>query len=256
LTTPVAVQYQMAKLEYRVRELQHRLLQTSTGNTADLNASQDVCTFGTRTRCAFSNQISATGFGGEGQGSYTNVSFVLDCEFDSQIAGDFRRLQGCECVVTVTPSNTSRPPKVCLCDICPPGFGDQSIAMDCSGYDGNQTQDEMFVNGTLTQDFDPFIIDQCSSLDCGFGCNGSCRFDCENAGPSCAFCAGANQPTFAPTGAVGSGSLGEGTTVTSSAATTTTTTTMMMIHQSLSSLWLVGWITMTMMSTLVVASTF
>jgi hypothetical protein len=223
--TPIAVYHELQRMEQGVEALHHRLLQTSTGNTADLNATSDVCSYGARLTCGFQTTYTSTGMGsangttGDGSGgSYSNVSFNFNCDFDSQIAGDFRVAQNCACGVSVSPSDPKIMPKTCACSICPKGFGPASIAIDCTAYDGNMTEDQAFIDKyfggspQLTADMDPFIVDTCSSFDCGFACNGTCKYSCEDSPSECEFCANANPPTPAPTGdgAGGSGALGAG----------------------------------------------
>ena len=85
----------------------------------------------------------------------------------------------------------------CSCTMCPYGYGDHPIILDCSAN----------ANGATT----PFL-DDCTSLDCNYGCNGECGLTCANAGPKCCLCRddcgddeddnngnnGANTPTQSP----------------------------------------------------------
>jgi len=45
---------------------------------------------------------------------------------------------------------------------------------------------------------DPVIIGPCNSLDCSFGCNGLCKFDCSQSGPDCFFCSPDAGPSPSP----------------------------------------------------------
>jgi hypothetical protein len=160
-----------------------RFLQSTTNvNTPDLAAANDICSVqAPNFICEDTIRIDADDL------SFTDVKLTFGCQLDSGAAFDYRRGQNCACQADITHSDTDRPSKSCPCSICPAGFGESPIAIDCTKYD----------NDTV---IDPFIIYRCSSLDCGFGCNGTCAFNCEDSGPECEFCANANTPTASPTG--------------------------------------------------------
>jgi hypothetical protein len=172
---------------------QMRFLQSTTNvNTPDLTAATDICSVqAPNFICEDTIRIDADDL------SFTDVKLTFGCRLDSGIAFDYRSGQNCACSAEVTHSDSTRPSKTCPCSICPANFGDSPIAIDCTKYD----------NDTV---IDPFIIDKCSSLDCGFGCNGTCSFDCENSGPECEFCSDANSPTASPTGEGLGGGDGKG----------------------------------------------
>jgi hypothetical protein len=166
-----------------------RFLQSTTNvNTPDLTASTDICSVqAPNFICVDTIRIDADDL------SFTDVKLTFGCRLDSGNAFDYRGGTNCACQAEVTHSDSTRPSKTCPCSLCPAGFGDSPIAIDCTKYDNDTA-------------IDPFIIDRCSSLDCGFGCNGTCAFDCEESGPECEFCANANTPTASPTGtALGGG---------------------------------------------------
>jgi hypothetical protein len=163
-----------------------RFLQTGTSttnvNTPDLTAATDICTIvSPNFICEETIRIDADDL------SFSDVKLTFGCKLDSGFAFDYRRSNGCVCQATITHSDTTRPSKVCPCSICPAGFGESPLAIDCTEFDEDP-------------ETDPFIIDRCSSLDCGFACNGTCAFDCEESGEECEFCAEGNEPTSAPTG--------------------------------------------------------
>ena len=157
-----------------------RNLQLQIGNRPDINASSNTCAFTggfggeARFSCFLGTRVEAD------DGTFSDLDFSVNCAFDSQIAFDYRRSSNCFCSAVVKSSNASEPPKDCACTVCPLGFGDTPVNIDC----GNDT-----------------VISTCTNLDCGFGCNGTCSFDCTNSGPECRFCSNNPlAPTAAPTG--------------------------------------------------------
>ena len=111
----------------------------------------------------------------------------LNCEFSSQAQVDYRRATGCTCSAQII-STADQEPRVCPCLLCPSGFGNNPVSVDCD-YDSRPP------------DVDPFIIGTCSSFDCSFACNGTCSFlGCEEPiAPECRqLCLGSQGPTPAP----------------------------------------------------------
>jgi len=164
---------------YIENEHGHRLMQWAGENRPDLNATDDVCRVaGSRFECYVGTRISSE------DESYSDLQITINCQLDSQTAFDYRRSQSCTCTSKTIPSDPDKPEKTCPCTVCPLGFGRNPINIDCS-------QNEE----------DPFIINTCSSLDCDFACNGTCRYDCFNSGPECPFCSNNPlAPTPSPTG--------------------------------------------------------
>ncbi|KAL7580218.1 hypothetical protein ACA910_012963 [Epithemia clementina (nom. ined.)] len=164
------------------RELDSRKLSIlNVGTLSSINATTDTCkVIGAGIRCDVQSVISAEG------GDRVDVKIQVDCPLDSQIAFDFRRAYGCSCGAALKKFDGSE--KFCPCIVCPLGFGNSPISIDCSEKE------------------DPYIISTCTFLDCGFGCNGTCEFSCKNSGPSCSFCKDRpDAPTPAPTGPDGAG---------------------------------------------------
>ena len=172
-----------------VNEYGHRVLQnnfqTSGGLRSDVNADPNNCrVVGSSFMCDVTSRV-AESTGAE----HTDFQITFTCQLDAATGFDFRRSRGCQCDATAIHSDPTRPNKRCPCTICPLGFGRNPISIDCSADAG-----------------DPMIVGQCSSLDCDFGCNGTCAFDCSNSGPDCAMCANnPNAPTLAPTGGKSNG---------------------------------------------------
>ena len=152
----------------------HRFTQLETGNLASINQTAETCsTTASRIICDVASVVSAS------DETAVNLDLRVECDLDSQIAADFRRAANCACGVAVTDVATGEA-KNCQCQVCPFGFGDSPVSIECA---------------------DDFVIGECTSLDCGFACNGTCRFDCANSGPECAFCEDdVFAPTVAPTG--------------------------------------------------------
>ena len=152
----------------------HRFMQLDTGNLASINQTANICsTTAFNVICDVASVVSAT------DETASNLAMTVTCDLNSQVAFDFRRATNCACGVAVTDVATGQP-KNCQCVVCPLGFGDNPISIECA---------------------DDFVIGECTSLDCGFACNGTCSFDCANSGPECAFCENdVFAPTVAPTG--------------------------------------------------------
>ena len=157
------------------RELDARNLLLDVGTLDSLNATTNTCkVVGAGIRCDVQTVV-------KGGGDKVDLRIQVDCPLDSQVAFDFRRASGCQCGAAV--KHWDGKEKYCPCIVCPLGFGNSPISIDCSMRE------------------DPFIVANCSYLDCGFGCNGTCEFNCRNSGPSCPYCANnPNAPTPAPTG--------------------------------------------------------
>ena len=132
------------------------------GTLDSLNATTDTCkVVGAGIRCDIQTVV-------KGGGDKVDLRIQVDCPLDSQIAFDFRRASGCQCGAAVKHSDGKE--TFCPCIVCPLGFGNSPISIDCSMKE------------------DPFIVASCSNLDCGFGCNGTCEFNCRNSGQSCPYC--------------------------------------------------------------------
>jgi len=165
-------------VSYVQNEQGQRFMQLDTGNRPDLNATTDTCVLlGTRMQCSVSTRVTAV------DDTFTDLDLTVNCGFDDQIAFDFRRAQSCTCSASAISSDPDKPPKRCPCEVCPDGYGQSPVSIDCGAEE------------------DPFVIGSCTNLDCNFGCNGTCNFSCENPLPECAgLCEAAGAPTFAPTG--------------------------------------------------------
>ena len=173
-------------------------MQSADGRRPDLNASDSICHLDApKYECFLNTRIDAD------DGSWTDIDFRVKCTLDPVVAFDFRRSQECGCLAYMEHSDPNRPPKTCSCSICPINFGRSPIAIDCEATDLGVADSrsgardlegrELFSLGSVD---DPFIIAGCSSLDCGFACNGTCAFDCTQSGPECEFCAPTAAPTF------------------------------------------------------------
>eukprot|EP00977_Amphora_coffeiformis_P024033 scaffold14974_cov195-Amphora_coffeaeformis.AAC.40 len=176
-------------------------MQLETGNLASINQTSNICTTTiNEVICNVASLVSAT------DETAVNLAMTVRCDFDSQIAFDFRRASNCGCGVAATDAATGLP-KNCQCQVCPFGFGDNPISIECA---------------------DDFIIGECTSLDCGFACNGTCAFDCEQSGPECSFCEGnVFAPTVAPTGEEDRVQTKRPSLVSSAAPTTTSPNTLL-----------------------------
>jgi hypothetical protein len=133
---------------------------------------------GSRVICGVSTVVSAD------TGQSATIEAELNCEFNSQTVADFRLAQGCECSATVVAADgTSKP---CACLKCPSGGGDSPVSIDCD-------------YASRLEDVDPFVVNTCTSFDCGFACNGTCSFGCQPpVNPECYDICGTPEPTGAP----------------------------------------------------------
>ena len=151
-----------------------RFVQSFTRPGESSEETSNVCQIiGARGRCNSKTVVS------DANGTQTNLDISVECDLGSQIAFDFRMAQNCECAVTA--SNSERGElRSCGCAVCPSGFGDSAISVECN---------------------DDYITGECSSLDCGSTCNGNCVGDCQQSGPECQFCQDDDSAqTVAPTG--------------------------------------------------------
>lgn len=140
------------------------------------------------------------------QGNTALITARLVCQFDPLNQVDFRQAQGCSCEAQVsTPDGGS---KRCACTLCPAGYGDNPIAIDCdmtnttgaNVTDANATGVD--AGGEMEPIDSPFILDTCSSYDCDFRCNGTCRFGCDEVPlpEECYELCGTPQPSASPGG--------------------------------------------------------
>jgi hypothetical protein len=154
-----------------------------------LQAEPDCYPTGSRFFCNFQTNLSATATGANAttDQSYTVIKTQVDCEFDSSVVVDFKNAKGCTCTTNIFKNGATEPSSSCLCQLCPAGFGNNPVNIDCD-YEG--------------QTNDPVILGTCTSFDCNFACNGTCAYGCDNPPPECAeMCTGTGSPTPAPTGA-------------------------------------------------------
>lgn len=152
----------------------HRFMLLETGNRADINQTANTCqTTASELICNVRSLVSAV------DETSSNMDITVRCVLESQNAFDFRTAPACSCGVVLTDEQGRQKPN-CGCVVCPDGFGNNPISIEC--------QDE-------------FVIGTCTSLDCDFACNGTCAFDCSNSGPECSLCQdNPFAPTVAPTG--------------------------------------------------------
>lgn len=160
-------------------------------------------------------------------GPFTEISVKVLCDFDSNIGFDFRKSSNCKCEASIERiidgadiemPELNPPKKVCPCLICAEGFGDVPVSIDCSFWENVTMEEYVSTNDLSLVDEsgatvepvmpDSLITSECSSLDCGMGCNGTCRLDCASSDVSCEFCS-ANQPTQAPGNSANGGDLDE-----------------------------------------------
>jgi len=194
------------KLDFSVlaNDQSPRLLQekegTAGGPVPDLLAPLRTCKGGTSENTC--DLFQRVGF----EDDYIDLNITV---FFPNIPGngfDFRPLgDRSYCVVRVTPSNTSRVPKDCACNVCPDGFGASSFSIDCSEHIRNGTEaptsaptvpnpfgpSEGTATALETDLPDPFIWSTCTSIDCGGNCNGTCSLGCQKLGSAqdlCDFC--------------------------------------------------------------------
>jgi hypothetical protein len=163
-----------------------------------------------RFKCTTQTTIQENADDGISNSSYTELTIETECDFAMENQFNFRKASNCECeahVHRVLPDGSSPPDKYCPCAVCAEGFGDAPVAIDCSAWEYMNLTDTSNItntdgtNGTDTvqqsaEQVDSLIVSQCSSLDCGLSCNGTCRLDCANSDSSCKFCS--NNPENLP----------------------------------------------------------
>jgi len=143
----------------------------------DVVGQPDCYLSGTRFICDLSTTVRAD------DGNETIIGANVDCEFTPLVQTDIRKGQGCFCTGKVTNSAGERP---CPCSLCPAGKGNNPVSIDCD-----------YVN--RTEDVSPIIIDNCTSFDCDFNCNGECDFTCTPpVREECYYICGTPEPTAAP----------------------------------------------------------
>jgi hypothetical protein len=172
--------------------------------------------------CTTESVIEEKAADGASNKSYTLLTIQTECDFALENQFNFRKATNCICeanVHRVLQDGTSPPDKVCPCAVCAEGFGDAPVAIDCTeweAYSSNSTNgttttgDDDAGNSTTVdagnsttavqsaEQIDSLVSSQCSSLDCGLSCNGTCRLDCANSDSSCKFCQ--NNPANLPNG--------------------------------------------------------
>jgi len=106
--------------------------------------------------CSFAGPYLVCEYGftlaGSQEGTGAQVNFQAQCDASSNSGFDYRRSQNCQCSAVVS-DLTNGLEKTCPCSVCAVEFGDSPITVDCRGASE-----------------DPYIIDDCSILDC----NGAC----------------------------------------------------------------------------------
>ena len=152
-----------------------RMLQLDIGRPDDINATKEVCVVSTTdVRCDLETAVLAS------DNTRNTIKMLVTCDLESQNQAEFREAKNCACGSEIIRQDGSS--IFCPCTVCPAGWGPTPVSIDCA--DQGET-----------------VIGTCTSLDCDFACNGTCAFDCANAGPDCKFCAtGVGAPTAAPTG--------------------------------------------------------
>ncbi|GAX20859.1 hypothetical protein FisN_7Hh176 [Fistulifera solaris] len=138
-------------------------------------------------------------------GNLVAITATLVCPFSPLIQVDFRQAEGCSCEAQVATADGGF--KKCACTLCPAGYGDNPISIDC---DMSNTTDTNMTDANATgvdaenemEAVDPFILDSCTSFDCDFRCNGTCKFGCDEVPlpEECFELCGTPQPTGAPAG--------------------------------------------------------
>lgn len=89
---------------------------------------------------------------GKQEGTGAQVNFRAQCDGNANVGLDFRRAPNCQCSASVFDLATGSE-KTCPCTVCAVELGDYPVTVDCSGLPE-----------------DPFIIDDCSVLDCNAAC--------------------------------------------------------------------------------------
>lgn len=201
------------------------------GSQRILQTGQTTCDpVGARFKCTTSTTLSESNDNDPNNktGAYTVLTVYTECDLDSQNLFNFRKAHHCDCeahVHRVRADGTSPMDKYCPCIVCTDGFGNNPVSIDCSPWDavnaaannGTNTttnrrhlqQSTGSATNTTTANStypDSIIINTCSSLDCGLGCNGTCRIDCAYSDASCNFCKNNPNNTIPPTNPGGSGS--------------------------------------------------
>eukprot|EP00977_Amphora_coffeiformis_P029569 scaffold41550_cov191-Amphora_coffeaeformis.AAC.1 len=108
----------------------------------------------------------------DGANTFSEVNATVDCVASSNTQ-PIRELTDCECSAVV--KDALGVVNNCTCGVCAQGFGDSSIYFDCQ-------------NDSL--------IENCTSVDCGYTCNGPCVGDCERSTEECPLCSGASNETI------------------------------------------------------------
>jgi hypothetical protein len=121
-----------------------RALQTSGGTLPDLIAPTSTCFTlgGLNFGCDIFQRVGTVD-------EYTDLNATVVCEL-GVAQFDYRRSNGCNCGVIVTPSNTSKTPKMCPCYVCPVGFGSSSISIDCVEYEELERKTEAPSPATIS----------------------------------------------------------------------------------------------------------
>lgn len=133
----------------------------------------------------------------DAQGNNVAIIARLVCNFSPIVQVDFRQAQGCSCEAQVATADGGS--KKCACTLCPAGYGDNPISIDCDM--GNTTDTNTTGTETGEADMvDPYILNTCTSYDCDFRCNGTCKFGCDEVPlpEECFGLCGTPQPTGAP----------------------------------------------------------
>jgi hypothetical protein len=194
-------------------------IESSTNLGRKLQVKDSICSaVEERFKCVTESTIHENGDDGTSNSSYTVLTIETICDFGLENQFNFRTANNCVCeanVHRVLQDGTSPPDKVCPCAVCAEGFGDAPVAVDCSAWDlvANSTNTtnattpvldgiNSTADGLNTTDgntttalesseqpvIDSLVVSQCSSLDCGLSCNGTCRLDCAHSDSSCEFC--------------------------------------------------------------------
>jgi len=103
-------------------------------------------------------------------GSQVNVQSNINCPVLANGVFDFRSSWNrCTCLSLVQSNGQSKP---CPCTVCPSGFGESPIAIDCD-YTSRPGR------------FSPFVYDNCRTADCGGTCDGTCTLGCNSPTTEC-----------------------------------------------------------------------
>lgn len=131
----------------------------------------------------------------DSQGKEIAITARLVCNFSPLTQVDFRQAQGCGCEAQVATADGGS--KECACTLCPAGYGDNPISIDCDM--GNTTGINTTDAGAVAA-VDPYILDSCTSFDCDFRCNGTCKFGCDEVPlpEECFGLCGTPEPTAGP----------------------------------------------------------